>query len=262
MSPGEKFSIETYRIVLRLLETRSFTTTAGEFGITQSAVTQKLQKFQDVWRTKLLERRGNEFILTRDGTEFRAKFRPLVDQFISTDFRAGKQKLARVAVSTSFVAGDLVKRALDGLEGQIELRFESDKAISYLAASNSIDVAITLAPIEKFDAIEITRLTAALVGPDCSTLLRVRDADVLTALVEEHLGDTFQSIVEFPDSGSLLESARLGIGQGLVVASDAQIDQIGGRKINCGIDLYVLARNDTRAREYGERFSKALSWAA
>jgi hypothetical protein len=213
----DRLSIESYRMIVRLLETRNFTTTAAEFGVTQSAVTQKLQKFQDVWRAKLMERRGNEFVLTPEGQEFRTRFRTLVDQFSAVDLRHVRRNRVRVGVSTAFLSTGVMKNVMTGDENQLDVMFESDATIRSLILSNMIDVAVTLLESDRLDTVDVSKLAVVKTGPDNGVLLKLKDVEFLNALVSEHIGSDHKAVMEFPDSLSLLTSMRMGLGQGLIV---------------------------------------------
>lgn len=156
MRKENNFNTELLRIFISVAETGSFSQTARLLGKNQSTISRSVQKLEELFQTKLFERRGNSLVLTLKGLRIRDKVTNTVDTIDSMISEARinqgyKLPALRFASSTSFsraISSDLVNALIGPIKNiatftgntpEVIEMLENDFVEVAIATSNMID---------------------------------------------------------------------------------------------------------------------------
>lgn len=165
-------------IFLKVAELKSFTATAEEFGISQSAVSHALKALEKEWHVALFYREQHTITLTSIGDKLVQHAREILN--ISNhlkqdlvDYHGLEQGVLRIGsfgASSSTVLIPLILEKFTQQYPYIEIYIEegSDKDIADWLTERKIDVGFVVLPEDRFDTFELMEdIFVALVSNQC-----------------------------------------------------------------------------------------------
>lgn len=170
MATHDKMSIYTWRKVMtlvqlevfaRLAELKSFTLTAKQLDVSQSAISHALKVLEQQWQVQLFYRNNNEVELTAIGYELAVYAKEILNSAVALkqkiadihDLKTGKIIIGSFGASSSNVLLPMILEKFSRQYPSVEIMIEegSDKQIAQWIVERKIDIGFVVLPEERFD---------------------------------------------------------------------------------------------------------------
>jgi len=171
-------------VFVSLAELKSFTLTAKQLAVSQSAISHALKALEQQWRVQLFYRNNNEVELTAIGLELAVYAREMLNisralkqKIADTQgFKSGKISIGSFGASSSNVILPLIMEKFSALYPDVDILIEegSDKQIKQWIAERKIDIGFVVLPEEHFDYYPLIEDTFVALIPKSIPLAKQR----------------------------------------------------------------------------------------